>query len=183
MSEELEVHAGPLFLRPLATTDQHVIFRLSQEPGMMLWLPDQVYKDEAEALDVLNYLIAQYAAADPRRCPYVLAVCLSASRELIGHVGFSPCAHGVEVGYAIGDAHQQHGHAKRALAAATSWAFTAFGLNAVHGVVAEENVASCKVLEACGFEAIETQRRKLHGVERMVRTYRLACPPEASDQA
>jgi len=113
---------------------------------------------------------------DPRRSPYVLGVCLSASRELIGHVGFSPCAHGVEVGYAIADAHQQHGHAKRALSAATSWALATFDLAAVHGVVAEDNVASCKVLEACGCLPIERQRRKLHGVERMVTTYRFPGP-------
>jgi [ribosomal protein S5]-alanine N-acetyltransferase len=169
----LEIPAGPLFLRHLALTDTHTIFMLSQEPGMKEWLPDQVYEDEAQARDVLCYLIAQYASpADPRQSSYVLGVCLSATRELIGHVGFSPCALGVEVGYAIGDAHQRRGYAKQAVSTATSWSLAAFGLDAVHGLVAEENGPSCRVLEACGFQRVDLQRRKLHGVERMVRICR-----------
>jgi len=173
-----ELHAGSIFLRKLALTDQHTIFRLSQESGMKEWLPDQVYEDEAEALDVLGYLVSQYASpADPRQSPYVLGVCLAASRELIGHVGLSPCSHGVEVGYAIAEAHQRRGYATRVVSMATSWSLTTFGLAAVHGLVAEENVASCKVLEACGFLPVELQRRKLHGVERMVRTYRFPHGP------
>jgi len=170
-----EIHAESLFLRPLACTDQDAIYRLSQGPGMKLWLPDQVYRDEAEALDVLGYLVAQYdSPAGPSRSPFVLGVCLTDSRELIGHVGFSPCSYGVEIGYAIGEAHQHRGYAKQAVASATAWARAAFGLAAVHALVADENVASCKVLEACGFQPMELQRRKLHGVERMVKIYRLS---------
>ena len=151
---------------------------------MRKWLPDQVYEDEAEALDVLNCLISQYASpAAPRQSPYVLGVCLSASRELVGHVGFSPCSHGVEVGYAIADAHQHRGYAKMAVSIATSWSLTAFGLAAVHGLVAEENVVSCKVLEACRFLPVELQRRKLHGIERMVKTYQFPTGPGAPIKA
>ncbi|HEX6706108.1 MAG TPA: GNAT family N-acetyltransferase [Albitalea sp.] len=169
------IPAGPLFLRPFAPSDTRAIFRLSQESGMRTWLPDQVYRDEDSALDVLSYLIAQYASpADPRRSPCVLGVCLSASRELIGHVGFSPCPHGVEVGFAIGEAHQRQGHATRAVSAATAWAIATFDLAAVHGVAAQDNLASCKVLEACGFQPVDLQRRRMHGVERMVRTCVLA---------
>jgi RimJ/RimL family protein N-acetyltransferase len=78
----------------------------------------------------------------------------------------------VEIGYAIGDAHQLRGHAKQAVSTATSWSLATFGLAAVHGLVAEENEASCRVLEACRFQRVDVQRRRLHGVERMVRTYR-----------
>jgi len=167
-----EVQAGALFLRKLSPSDKHTIFRLSQEPGMKAWLPDQVYDTEAQALEVLAYLVSQYASpGDPRQSPYVLGVCLCATRELIGHVGFSPCGRGVEVGYAIADAHQGRGHAKQAVSAATSWSLTTFDLDAIYAVVAQDNVVSCRVLEACGYEAVDLQRRKLHGVERLVRTY------------
>ena len=141
---------------------------------MKEWLPDQVYRDEAQALEVLDHLVAQYASPAPaRQAPYVLGVCLAASGELIGHVGLSPWRDGVEIGYAIGDAHQGRGYAKQAVALAASWSSAELGLTALHGLVAQENVASCKVLEACGFELLDLERRKLHGVERMVKTYRL----------
>lgn len=168
------VDAGALYLRHLTLDDTAPIFRFSQEPGMRAWLPDQVYADEAEAADVLRHLSAQYGPpADPRRTPYVLGVCLSASHELIGHVGFSPCQYGVEVGYAIGDAHQNRGHARRAVAAASRWALATFSLPFVHAVVAADNAGSCRVLQACGFEEVALLQRKLHGVERMVKVYRL----------
>ena len=98
-------------------------------------------------------------------------MCLATSGEVIGHVGFSPCGHGVEVGYAIGAAHQNRGYAKQALCAATPWALSRFGLPMVHAVVAAENVGSCKVLESCGFRTLSAIQRKLHGVERAVKIY------------
>ena len=169
------VSTGTLFLRHLTLDDQEPIFRLSQEQGMRTWLPDQVYADEAEALEVLRYLSSQYGdSADPRNTPFVLAVCLAASHELIGHVGFSPCEYGVEVGYAIGDAHQNRGYARQAVLAASTWALARFELAFLHAIVAAENVGSCKVLEACGFQLVTSVRRTLHGVERLVRIYRLA---------
>jgi RimJ/RimL family protein N-acetyltransferase len=170
----LVVRTGTLFLRHLTLDDTAPIFRLSQEQGMRAWLPDQVYADEAEALEVLRFLSLQYGpSTDPRITPYVLAVCLAASNELIGHVGFSPCEYGVEIGYAIGDAHQNRGYAKQAAFAASTWALSRFGLPFVHAIVAVENVG-CKVLESCGFQVMAAVQRKLHGVERAVRIYRLS---------
>ena len=161
-----------LFLRHLTLADTATIFRLSQEHGMKAWLPDQVYADEAEAREVLRSLVAHYDAASPLRAPYVLGVCLSASHELIGHVGFSPCEYGVEVGFAIGEADQNRGYAKQAVFAGTSWALSGFGLSSIHAIVAAANVRSCRVLQSCGFESVGLIQRKLHGVERTVRICR-----------
>jgi RimJ/RimL family protein N-acetyltransferase len=80
----------------------------------------------------------------------------------------------VEVGYAIGDAHQNRGYAKQAVFAATRWALFKFDLPFIHAIVALENAGSCKVLESCGFQALAVIQRKLHGVERPVRIYRLS---------
>lgn len=171
------IHADEVFLRPVSVEDKLVVFKLSQESGMKAWLPDQIYADEAEALDVLKYLSAQYVSpADPRKSPYVLAVCTATSREVIGHVGFSLCAGGVEVGFAIGTEHQGYGYAKQAVSAAVSWALTAFGLLAVLGIAADANAASCKVLESCGFQLVSVQMQRLQGVECLVRTYQYLLP-------
>ena len=171
-TSSLVVDTGVLFLRHLTLADTATIFRLSREQGMKAWLPDQVYSDEAEAREVLRLLAAQYGAPSPSRAPYVLGVCLSASHELIGHVGFSPCEYGVEVGYAIGEAYQSRGYAKQAVSAGISWALARFGLSSVHAIVAADNVGSCRVLQFCGFESLGEIQRKLHGVERAVRIYR-----------
>ena len=158
------VDTGALFLRHLTLDDTAVMLRLSQEQGIRAWIPNQVYADEAQALEVLRFLSSQYSpSANPRHTPYVLGVCLSASHELIGHVGFSPCEYGVEVGYA-----------KQAVFAATTWALSRFDLPFIHAIVAAENIRSCKVLESCRFQVLAVIQRKLHGVERPVRIYRLS---------
>jgi RimJ/RimL family protein N-acetyltransferase len=169
------IDTGTLFLRHLTLDDTATMLRLSQEQGMQTWIPNQVYADEAHAFEVLRFLSSQYGpSANPRHTPYVLGVCLSASHELIGHVGFSPCEYGVEVGYAIGDAHQNRGYAKQAVFAATRWALSRFDLPFICAVVAAENIRSCKVLESCGFQVLTAIQRKLHGVERPVRIYRVS---------
>jgi RimJ/RimL family protein N-acetyltransferase len=167
------IDTGALFLRHLTLDDTATMLRLSQEQGARVWLPNQVYADDAQALEVLRFLSSQYGpSASPRHTPYVLGVCLSASHELIGHVGFSPCEYGVEVGYAIGDAHQNRGYAKQAVLAATTWALSRFDLPFICAVVAAENAKSCKVLESCGFQLLAVIQRELHGVDRLVRIYK-----------
>jgi [ribosomal protein S5]-alanine N-acetyltransferase len=169
------LRSGDLVLRHLRLDDTAPIFRLSQEEGLRTWLPDQVYEDEAEASRVLRVLTSQYGpSANPRSTPYVLAVCLAESGEVIGHVGFSPCEYGVEAGYAIGAAHQNRGYAKQALRAASAWALSRFALPFVYAIVAADNVRSCRVLDSCGFRVSAAGRRRLHGVERAVKIYRLS---------
>ncbi len=166
------IRTAALVLRHLEPDDRAPLFRLSQEEGMRAWIPDQVYADEAEASRVLHFLMSHYGpSADPRRTPYVLAVCLAASGEVIGHVGFSPCEYGAEVGYAIGESHQNRGHARQAVLAATTWALARFALPLVHAIVDAHNVKSWRVLESVGFQMLSATQRRLHGEERAVRIY------------
>lgn len=164
------IRTPSLALRHFCVSDARDILRLSREESLRTWIPDQVYRDEHDATEVLRYLIAQCAAAAPRSSPYVLAACLAASGELVGHVGFSPCGPDVEVGYAIAMAHQRRGLATECLHTAVPWALARFGLSSVIGVVAVDNVASCRALERAGF-ALERER-SLHGRIRLVRQYR-----------
>ncbi len=135
---------------------------------MRTWLPDQVYADEAQAESVLRYLIDKYEAGPPTEAPLVLGVCLPDSGELVGHVGLSPLNGLVEIGYAIADAHQGKGLATAAVRAMLAWA----NLATVEGIAASENAGSCRVLEAAGFSLVDEAMRPMHGVTRLVRTYR-----------
>lgn len=162
-----------LVLRPFGLEDAAVIFALSREQGLRTWLPDQVYPTEEAARAVLAHLIACYEdPGTPARGPYVLAVCRRDSGAVIGHVGLSPVRGDVEIGYAIAEAEQGHGHATCAVRTAAGWALQRFGLGAIHAIVAAENVASCRVLERAGFVQMEESMRSMHGTIRLVRTYR-----------
>jgi len=149
------------------------VFTMSQQRGMREWIPDQVYEDEQEASAVLRHLIEQYEKTDaPMRAPFVLGVCLRSSGELIGHVGLSPMKDVVEIGYAIDDVHQGRGFATEAVRAMAEWGFRVLALPGMEGIVASDNAASCKVLERAGFLLRGEATRSLHGVTRLVRTYR-----------
>lgn len=159
-------------LRPFTPEDARVLLALSHEQGLRTWIPDQVYEDEAQAAEVVAYLIAQCAnPAAPGGAPFVLGVCLP-DGELVGHVGLSPLHGSVEIGYAIADGHQGRGLATSAVRAMLDLARERFALPEVLGIVASDNAASCRVLEKAGFVLAEESERSLHGVTRMVRTYR-----------
>ena len=170
---EPPVATQSLILRMFALDDAPKAFAMSQEPGMRTWLPDQVYESAQSALEVLRYLIAQCCdPGTPALGPYVLGICVAKSAELIGHVGLSPLRGEVEVGCAIEQRFQGRGFATEAIQAMSEWGMQRFGLARVLGIVATENVASCKVLERAGFAFVDESMRALHGHMRLVRAYR-----------
>jgi len=173
MNDSLPIVTASLTLRGFTLADVPRLFAMSQQASLRAWIPDQVYADEPEAGEVLRHLIDQYGRPDaPVKAPLVLGVCLRSTGELIGHVGLSPAGGGVEIGYAIDDAHQGRGLATDAVRAMAEWGIRTFALPGVDGIVASDNVASCKVLEKAGFELRGEAMRSLHGVTRLVRTYR-----------
>lgn len=147
-----------LLLRPFTLDDIAPIFAMSREDGMKRWIPDQVYADEQQTCEVLEYLIAQYDNDDaPAAAPLVLGVEERASGALVGHVGLSPYKGVVEIGYAIGDDYQGRGLATEAVGAATRWAVGELGLAEVWGIVDVDNLSSVRVLRKAGYALDRTE--------------------------
>jgi RimJ/RimL family protein N-acetyltransferase len=142
---------------------------MSQEEGMRVWLPSQVYRDEAHAASVLAFLISQYSVpADPKVGPYVLGVQLRSTGELVGHVGLSPLGEAVEVGFAIENSRQRKGIATEAVHAACHWASDMFSLETILGITAAQNVASQGVLLRAGFTRQKDEVMRFQGLEQPV---------------
>jgi RimJ/RimL family protein N-acetyltransferase len=147
-----------LQLRPLTSHDVAKIFALSQEAGMRRWIPDQVYRDEAHAAEVVAALAAFTAQPfDPSARPFVLGI--EYRDDLVGHVGLSPYRGSVEVGYAVAESLHGRGIATEAVRAFVEWA----RLPEVLGIVAADNVASARVLERAGFTKIDDGRYRFGG--------------------
>jgi ribosomal-protein-alanine N-acetyltransferase len=165
----LPIETRSLTLRALVPEDAPRLFQLSQEVGMRTWLPSQVYRDEAHARSVLAVLISQYSVpGDPRMAPYVLGVEVRRTGELVGHVGFGPLGEAVEVGFAVGSAHQRKGIATEAVRAACEWASTAFSMSTIVGVTAARNGASQAVLLRAGFTREREEVMRFQGLEQHV---------------
>jgi ribosomal-protein-alanine N-acetyltransferase len=173
MIESLNLQTETLTLRHFTLADTQKVFAMSQENGLKEWIPDQVYKNEEQTREVLNYLISQYdTPGNPSSGPYVLGVCLSDSKDLIGHVGLSPFEDSVEVGYAIEDKHKGQGYATEAVTKISDWGIQTFGLSQILGIVSTDNTVSCKVLESSDFQLIEEIEGSLHGRIGLIRKYR-----------
>lgn len=141
-----------LSLRPFVPGDVGKLFAMSIEASMRRWIPDQVYRDEQHAEQVLRALVSHTTIGpDPRVRPYVLGIEHLETGALIGHVGLSPARGSVEIGYAIEEQLQGKGFATEAVSAASAWGLRELGLPEVLGFVAPDNVASCRVLEKAGF--------------------------------
>lgn len=148
-------------LRKLVPEDAEKIFRMSREDSLARFLPDQVYRDEQEAAEVLAHLIAAYTAPiELAQQPFVLGVILDGG-ELIGHVGLSQIEQGIEIGYAIEQKHQGRGYACEAVSLMVQFVETNTRLPEIYGIVDPENKASVNVLEKCGFTQVEDNHFKL----------------------
>ncbi len=139
-----------LRLRLLVLADVPKLFAMSQDAGMRRWIPDQVYRDEVHAAEIVAKLIELAAQPfDPSVRPFVLGIEMAG--ELVGHVGLGPRRGSVEVGYAVEDALQGRGIASEAVRAVVEWA----RLPEVLGVIGAGNVASARVLERAGFVKLD----------------------------
>jgi RimJ/RimL family protein N-acetyltransferase len=146
------ISTSRLLLRPFTLTDAPKILVMSGEKGIRRWIPDQVYRDPEHAEQVVRALMAHTAnAPDPRVHPDVLGIEDRHTGSLIGHVGLSPARGSVEIGYAIEQQLQGKGLATEAVIAMSGWALAELALPEVLGVVAADNVHSCRVLEKAGF--------------------------------
>jgi RimJ/RimL family protein N-acetyltransferase len=120
----------------------------------------------------MRYLVSCYASpGDPRLGPYVLAVELLSSGELLGHVGFSPFKSDVEVSYVIAEAARQRGFGSEALLYACRWAAETFNLTSVLAITESENVPSRRTLERAQFVHSEDTVMKFQGNQKTVSRY------------
>lgn len=162
-----------LLLRYFTMDDVEKVYLMSIEEGMRNWIPDQVYKDEEESREVIEFLRSQYSdMPNPQKAPFVLGIEIKDSAQLIGHVGLSPYGDNVEIGYAIEDKHQGKGYGTEAVEAMSNWAIEALELPTVLGIVASDNRGSCRILEKAGYELVEEKEKKAFGRLCLCRVYK-----------
>lgn len=162
------ISTSRLLLRPFVLDDVGKVFAMSLEAGMRQWIPDQVYRDEQHAEQVLRALIAfTDRAPAPATSPYVLGI--EHAGTLVGHVGLSPARGSVEIGYAIEDQVQRTGIATEAVTAMATWGLGELGLSEILGLVDVENTPSCRVLEKSGFVR---EGDSVNGLGRPIYVYR-----------
>jgi RimJ/RimL family protein N-acetyltransferase len=167
------ISTSRLLLRPFSLGDVPKVFVMGGEDGIRRWVPDQVYRDQRHAEQVVSALMAYTAKhPDPRTSPYVLGIEDKETGDLIGHVGLSPARGSVEIGYAIEQRLQGKGLATEAVTAMSRWALIELALPEVLGIVAADNVRSRRVLEKSGFVRSGEELKTADGRSYTLVTYR-----------
>ena len=138
-------------------SDAKALYRHHSERDYKRWFPNESYGDIREAREAIRRFRHW---ARKKKFPYVLAIVLLETDELIGDVGLNEVWDGsgkVEIGYSICEAYQGHGYAAEAVAAMSAFAAAKFPIDTLYGRVLYGNGASCKVMQKSGFQFIGTE--------------------------
>lgn len=143
------------------------IHRNSLDEDTRRFVPDEVFETLEHARETLSFLME---AAHGAEGPFVYAVMLEGQGN-IGYVQLCRTDDGWEVGYHIAKAHTGKGYAAEALQAFLPFAMEKLNEHRLLGIVLEENAASIRVLEKCGFRLVFQGEAPYQGAMRPIRRY------------
>ena len=130
------------------------------------FVPDEVFETTAIAEKVIAQLMEFY---DMDGKPKVYPILLNDGKQ-IGHVQAAPIRKGWEIGYHVGEAYTGKGYASEAVKIFLPFILEQLNICAIVGVCHADNIASCKVMEKCGFtlehEGFGLYQRKVKKIRR-----------------
>ena len=111
------------------------------------FVPDEVFETTVVAEKVIAELMGFY---DKDGKPKVYPILLNDEQQ-IGHVQAAPIRKGWEIGYHVGETYTGKGYASEAVKIFLPFILEQLNTCAIVGVCHADNIASCKVMEKCGF--------------------------------
>lgn len=140
-----------LLVRELEPEDADRLYENHAEEKVKKWFPNESYVDLEEAKGAIRFF---RDCVEGDHLPFVLAIQLKETGELIGDTGVSEVdgqPEAVEIGYQICEKYSGRGLATEALKAMTGFSFAKFGATVSYGRVVHGNGASARVLEKTGY--------------------------------
>ena len=140
--------------RKFGTEDAENLYRIHLDEEVKKWIPGESYEDPEEARETAEYFAG---CVSRKELPYVLAVELKQTGELIGDTGINEVEGNpdeVEIGFVIRRESRRKGYATELLKAMTAYAVDGFHVNVLYGRVMKGNVASVRVLEKNGYSFV-----------------------------
>ena len=140
-----------LLVRELEPEDADRLYENHAEEKVKKWFPNESYADLEEAKGAICFF---RDCVEGDHLPFVLAIQLKETGELIGDTGVSEVdgqPEAVEIGYQICEKYSGRGLATEALKAMTGFSFAKFGATVSYGRVVHGNSASARVLEKAGY--------------------------------
>jgi RimJ/RimL family protein N-acetyltransferase len=152
---------GEIRMNALVETERLIITEMTMDMVMDVhknsldedtrrFVPDEVFETPEDAKETVEFLMSQYGSTDG---PLVYAVILKDGDKNIGYVQLVPIGEGKwEIGYHVAKPYTCKGYATEAVKAFLPVMAERVGVKEVYGIRLQENKASGRVLEKCGFE-------------------------------
>jgi ribosomal-protein-alanine N-acetyltransferase len=142
-----------LVLRPWNPNDAEAWFGILQEEGILRYFPDP----RPPTRDKADRYIAHHLAHWEEHGYGHWAVVTPTDTRVVGWTGleYLPELRQTEVSYLLSKTVWGHGFASEAAQAAIRFGFEAADLEAIIGLVHQDNIASISVLEKCGLRLID----------------------------
>ena len=140
-----------LLIRQFEIEDANRLYQNHMEEKVKKWFPNECYADINETKGAIEFY---RDCVDKNRLPFVLAVLLKETGELIGDTGVREVEgreNEIEIGYQIGDKYCGKGYATEVLKAMTEFSFNELKANVIYGRVVHGNDASARVLQKAGY--------------------------------
>lgn len=139
------------------------------------FVPDEVFETIEEARETVEFLIGQYASENG---PFVHPILLKTG-ENIGYVQLVKFDKGWEIGYHVAKPYTGKGYATEAVRAFLPVIAKEKQLSEIYGICLADNIASVRVMEKCGFKAIDEDcidKHDYQGQDRPIRVFKWESP-------
>jgi RimJ/RimL family protein N-acetyltransferase len=131
------------------------------------FVPDEVFETLDEAEERVKWLIKSYQNPNG---PFVYPIIIKDNIN-IGYIQACRIEEGFEIGYHIAKEYTGKGYATEAVNVFLPVIMENLQIDKIYGIVLEDNLASYKVLEKCGFELIYKGTSKYQGENCELRKY------------
>ena len=137
------------------------VHRNSLDEDVRRFVPDEVFETVEDARETIDFIISRYGSAEG---PLIYALITKEGNRNIGYVQLVPVDDGMwEIGYHVAKAYTGKGFATEAVKAFLPVISEYAGITEVYGIYLQENEASGRVLEKCGFETVFKGEGPYHG--------------------
>ncbi len=150
-----------VLLRPLVPEDAETAFQLIHDRRE---ITDWLLWDGPESLEEMAPWYERWADLGPSGADYRFALCSREEGQLWGVLGvrFKGHEYQADLGYWLAVERWGHGYMTEAVRMATWLCFEQLASQLVYALAFEENQASARVLEKCGFERDPAGRSLVH---------------------
>ena len=132
------------------------------------FVPDEVFETIDKARETVEWLISCYQGDEG---PFVYPMLLHDGKN-IGYVQAVQIETGWEIGYHVAKAYTGNGYSSEAVISFLPLIMKQLNISDIYGICLDENIASHKVLEKCGFILEYDGTGNYQGVERPIRRYK-----------